>query len=126
VVGVLLGSGWLLWHTGETLQRQPSFVLALGALAMAGLALGRLHDSAHAAEWGRFGTVWRFHGAITGLAALFVAALPWGDGDTRYDAWLVGALVVGALLAGAAALRSSGPGRIEAVAGVVILALATV
>jgi uncharacterized membrane protein len=127
VVGVLLGSGWLLWHTGEALQRQPSFVLALGALAMAGLALGRLHDSSpDAAGWGRFGTVWRFHGAITGLAALFVAALPWGDGDTRYDAWLVGALVAAALLAGAAALRSSGPGRLEAVSGVVILALAMV
>jgi uncharacterized membrane protein len=127
VVGVLLGSGWLLWHTGDALQRQPSFVLALGALAMAGLALGRLHDAAtDAAGWGRFGTVWRFLGAVTGLTALFVAALPWGDGETRYDAWLVGALVVGALLAGAAALRSSGPGRLEAVAGLAILGLAMV
>ncbi len=127
VVGVLLGSGWLLWHTGETLQRQPSVVLALGALATAGLALGRLHDGARErGGWGRFGTVWRFLGAISGLAALFVAALPWGDGDTQYDAWLVGALVVAALLAGAAALRSSGPGRLEAVAGVAIVALAMV
>lgn len=127
VVGVLLASGWLLWHTGESLQRQPSFVLALGALAMAGLALGRLHDSAaDRAGWSHFGTVWRFLGAVTGLAALFVAALPWGDGDTRYDAWLVGALVVAALLAGAGALRSTGAGRLEAAGGVVILALAMV
>jgi uncharacterized membrane protein len=126
-VGVLLASGWLLWHTGESLGRQPSFVLALGALATAGLALGRLHDSAgNRADWGHFGTVWRFLGAITGLTALFVAALPWGDGDTRYDAWLVGALVVAGLLAAAAVLRSTGAGRLEATGGTVALGLAMV
>jgi uncharacterized membrane protein len=127
VVGVLLGSGWLLWHTGESLQRQPSVVLALGALAMAGLALGRLHDDTRdRSGWGHFGTVWRFLGAVTGLTAVFVAALPWGDGETRYDAWLLGALVLGALLAGAAALRSSGPGRVEAIGGVAMLGLAMI
>lgn len=123
VVGVVLGSGWLLWHTGEELQRQPSVVLAFGALAVTGLALGRVHDDSDA-DWGRFGTVWRFLGAIAGLAALFAAALPISDGETRYDARLITALVVSALLAVLAALRSHGPGRLEAFAGIPVLTLA--
>jgi uncharacterized membrane protein len=126
VVGVVLVSGWLLWHTGDNLQTLPSAVLALGALAMAGLALGRLHDEAGTGPqgWGSFGTVWRLLGAVMGLAALFTAALPFDESNTRYDVWLIGALAIALLIAAFAAVRCHGTGRLEAVAGIPILALA--
>lgn len=138
VVGIVLGVYWLVWHVGEELGEQFPMVLALGALAVAGFALGRLHDVRRGDP---FGTIWRLAGALTGLVALFIAALPWDDSKPEVDAWVIAVLVVAVLLAGIALVTgdetrpgepdsTARPGwlgglvRLEGAAGVVVLGLA--
>lgn len=140
VVGVVLGIIWLVWHVGEVLGEQFPLVLALGALATAGFALGRLHDVRRGDP---FGVIWRLTGALTGLAALFIAALPWDDSRPEVDASVIAVLVVAVLLAGLAVVTGPPAGppspgtddartpgwlaglvRLEGAAGAVLLGLA--
>lgn len=143
VVGIVLGVYWLVWHVGEELGDQFPMVLALGALAAAGFALGRLHD---VRRGDAFGAIWRLAGALTGLVALFIAALPWDDSKPEVDVWVVAVLVAAVLLAGLALATGervepgSGPEsatadrsgwlgalvRLEGAAGVAVLGLAVV
>lgn len=117
VVGIVLGSGWLVWTLGERAAGPFGVLLAFGALGAAGFALARLHHG----QAGGFAATWRLAGAVGALAALFVAALPWNYDltDAGWPGWTAIALAVG--LAALAAARARGLDLLEATAGVLVL-----
>lgn len=119
VVGITLGTTWLVWSLGERAESPFGVVLAFGALAAGGFALARLH--AGGAGWAGFAATWRIAGAVGGLVALFVAALPWGYDlqDADWLGWT--AIGLGLILAAVAATRSRGLDLLEATAGVLTL-----
>lgn len=119
VVGITLGTAWLVWSLSERAESPFGVVLAFGALAAGGFALARLH--AGGAGWAGFAATWRIAGAVGGLVALFVAALPWGYDlqDADWLGWT--AIGLGLVLAAVAATRSRGLDLLEATAGVLTL-----
>lgn len=117
VVGILLGTTWLVWSLGERAESPFGVLLAFGAVGAAGFALARLHHG----HPGGFAPTWRIAGALGALIALFVAALPWEYELT--DAGWLGWTAVGiaVALAGLAALRARGLDLLEATAGTLVL-----
>lgn len=119
VVGLVLGSTWLVWSLGERAESPFGVVLAFGALGAGGFALARLHTGG--AGWTGFAATWRIAGAVGCLVALFVAALPWSYNlqDAGWLGWT--AIGLGLVLAAVAAARSRGLDLLEATAGVLTL-----
>lgn len=117
VVGILLGSTWLVWSLGERAESPFGVLLAFGSLGAAGFALARLHHG-HPAG---FAATWRITGALGALVALFVAALPWEYEltDAGWLGWT--AVAVGVALTALAALRARGLDLLEATAGALVL-----
>lgn len=116
VVGIVLGTTWLVWSLAERAESPFGVMLAFAALGAAGFALARLH-----ARTTGFAATWRITGAIGCLTALFVAALPW-EYDLRDAGWLGWtAVVAGVAVAAVAATRSRGLDLLEATAGALIL-----
>jgi uncharacterized membrane protein len=117
VIGILLGSTWLVWTLAEQAESPFGVLLAFGALGAGGFGLARLH---HGSTSG-FAATWRITGAAGALVALFVAAIPW-DQDLRDAGWEGWAAIgVGVALAAAAAMRSRRLDLVEAAAGVLAL-----
>lgn len=117
VVGIVLGSSWLVWMLGERAESPFGVVLAFGALAAGGFGLARMH----AGSPDHFAGVWRITGALGALVALFVAALPW-EYELADGGWVGWAAVgAGVVLAGVAVLRSRGLDLLEAGAGALVL-----
>lgn len=117
VMGIGLGSAWLVWTLGERAGSPFGVLLALGSLGAAGFALAGLHRG----QPGGFAATWRITGSVGALVALFVAALPWNYDLT--DAGWLGWTVVGAAvtLAVTAAARARGRDLLEATAGALVL-----
>jgi uncharacterized membrane protein len=110
LVGILAGAGWVLWEvlwTGPTLL---DGVLALQVLAVLAVSLGVVHDG-----WlPDFAAPWREIGAVLTLAALFVAALPFGElGRVDTDPLLLGTGVAATAALVTALVRGRGLARLE-------------
>jgi uncharacterized membrane protein len=117
VVGIVLGSTWLVWSLGDRAQGPFGVLLAFGALGAAGFALARLHHR----EPGGFAATWRLTGAGAALVALFAASLPWGYEltDAGWLGWT--AVTLGVALAAVASVRARGLDLLEATAGAFVL-----
>lgn len=122
VIGIVLGSTWLVWSVGERAESPFGVVLAFGALGAGGFALARLHAAGtDGADGAGFAATWRITGAVGCLVALFVAALPW-EYDLQDAGWLGWAAIgLGVVLAAIAASRSRRLDLLEATAGVITL-----
>lgn len=104
LVGVSAGTGYVLWATLDSAWSGLAFVVALGSIALAAIALAALHST-----WLRtFGPVWREAGALLALVAITVGAFPpvvregWEPGvGTWVLVGVAGALCVGAAVRGA-------------------------
>lgn len=118
VLGIVLGTVWLVWQVGEQANSPMGAVLAFGALGASGFGLARLHTGAT----DHFASVWRLAAVVGALVALFAASLPWGDEVDAGGALGWAAVAVGVALALLAAARSRGVNLVEALAGVIALA----
>ncbi len=118
VLGIALGTTWLVWLVGERADSPMAAILAFGALGAGGFGLARLH--AGAAD--HFASIWRLAGVLGALISLFAAALPWADEVASGGALGWTAVAVGVALAGMAAARSRGADLVEALAGAAALA----
>ena len=120
VLGVGLLAAWFVWQVGDVADDAFSVSTALGAAALAAVALG-----VGTAALGRreLAVPWREVGGALALVALFVAALPyaWGEPATSWALWagLGAAVVLGAL----AALRGDRHDRLEVALAAVALAM---
>ncbi len=115
VVGLVTGTAWFLW---QVLELEPSgLAVVLALLAGSGLAVGI--SAVHPRPLVRFAAPWREVGALLGLAALFVAALPLvTTEDFVWDRWLVVGLVVAGVALVAGTTLARGTARLEPLAAV--------
>lgn len=120
LVGVSTGTAYVLWATLDAGWSGLAFVVSLGAVGVAALALAAVHASRPGPRG--FAPVWRETGALLALVAVTVGAFPpvvregWEPGAGTWV--LVGTALV---LAGLAAVRGSRLDRAEV--GVAVLAL---
>jgi uncharacterized membrane protein len=117
VIGIALGSTWLVWTLGERAGSPFGVLLAFASLGAAGFALARLHHG----QPGGYAATWRITGAVSALVALFVAALPWSYEltDAGWAGWT--AIAVGVCLAVGAALQARGRDLLEVTAGALVV-----
>jgi uncharacterized membrane protein len=121
VVGLLLGTGWLVTDTVERAEEPLTVLLVLFAAGAVAASFAALH----ATRWGRsfrgFSATWREVGALVSLGALFVAALPFVNADDFEGApWLVVLLALSGLAVAAAAGLATGNARLEPAIALVI------
>lgn len=125
VVGVSVGTGWLVWAGVGESATGLDVVLLLGAAGVGAVAVGALHEG-RSDRLALLGVPWREAGALLVLAALFGAALPVVGADAqRPGAWAIAAGAVALALAALAAARSVGQGRLEPAVAALAVAVAT-
>ena len=115
VVGLVAGVGWLVWTLSGRAEPGVALVAGLALAAPVALALAARHERGPLPG---FAAPWRVSGALVGLAALWVAALPAVlPEDPRLPGivWVAaGAAAVGAV---AAVVGASRLGRAEVAVG---------
>ncbi len=128
VLGVVLGASWLVWHVVDAASDVLSVTAALGAAALAAVAVGVLHHrlGAAARAWRPLGVPWREIGSLLALGALFGAALPFADDRGSGTALLWVALGAAVVLAVAAAATGERVDRLEVGLAALVLALVVV
>ena len=119
VLAIGLLAFWFVWQVLSAGEGAFAVSTALGAAALAGVAVGVGHA---VLGWRDFAVPWREMGALLALVALFVAALPYAWGDADGSATLWAGLAVAVVLAAAAAVRGDRLDRLEI--GLAALALA--
>lgn len=103
LVGIAAAQVWVVWQLAESSPDGLTVVLAFGLVAVAHVAIAACHPR----TWPAFTVAWRVVGVVTGLAALFAAAIPDVDTDGFRMGWpLAASLLATAALAVAGALRS--------------------
>lgn len=110
VVGVVTGTGYVVWAVLDSTWSGLGFALSLGAVALTAVSIAALHQ-----RWlPRFGPIWREAGALLTLVVLVVAAFPTaiaGDWEAGVRTWvLLASSLAVALLA---TLRAQGLDRAE-------------
>ncbi len=121
VLGVIAGFAWLVWSAALDEPTVLGVLLVICAAGVGAIAVATLHDRSGPRPAGApdLATPWRVAGAVVLLGALFVAALPFVEGEAAvWTPRLVATVVVATLLAAAAVVvtwRSRGgpgdPGR---------------
>ena len=118
LVGVSTGTVFVLWQSLETAWSGLAFVVALGSVGLAALAVASLH-----ARWlPAFGAAWREVGALLVLVAVTVGAFPpvvregW---DPQAGTWVLVALAL--LLAAIGLVRGERLDRVEIAVGLTAL-----
>ncbi len=128
VLGVALGAYWLVWHVVDAASDVLSVGAAVGAAALAAVAVGVLHERVGAVmrDWRPLGVPWREIGALLALGALFGAALPFADERGSGTPLLWVALGVAVVLAAVAVATGERLGRLEVGLAALVLALVVV
>ena len=115
LVGIATGTAWLVLELADSDPSGLGMVVCLITAGVLGVALAAVHEH----RLPTFAPPWRETGAALLLAGLFAAALPFvGTEDFAWTPGLVGAVVVALLAVLAAGARSTGRGRVEALAAV--------
>ena len=121
VTGVVTGVVWWVWQPLWDDGSVAGAVIGFGTAGVAAISLAVVHDRGLT----RFGQVWRSVGALLGMVGLFIAAVPYTTTDGfAWNGWLLAALVVAALAAGAALVVARGRDRLEPLVAIGVLGVA--
>jgi uncharacterized membrane protein len=114
LVGIAVSTGWYVWEVFEAALDGMGFVLPVLLAAVVASAVA----VAHTGRWRpAFAASWRETSAVMALLGLFVAAFPEVEVDRfAWSIWMVTGLVAALAAVAASFLRSTGRGRLEAVA----------
>lgn len=119
LVGLAVGTGWVVWEVGQRSGSPAAVALALLAVGLLGASVAAVHGRVGPSH---FAPPWRTAGAVLTLAGLFVAALPTGDGDPgRQWALLAAGAAVAAVVAVVAARDLLGRFEVAAAAAALLL-----
>ncbi|MDP9443970.1 MAG: DUF2157 domain-containing protein [Actinomycetota bacterium] len=114
LVGIAVSTGWYVWEVFEAALDGMGFVLPVLLAAVVASAVA----VAHAGRWRpAFAASWRETSAVMALLGLFVAAFPEVEVHRfAWSIWMVTGLVAALAAVAASVVRSTGRGRLEAVA----------
>lgn len=123
LVGIAAAQVYTVWQVAENEPSGLGVVLAFGLLAVGYVSVAALHDD------DAFGRSWRFIGVLTGLVALFAAAIPDVDADDFALDWplvllgaVAGVLALLALVRGSAQrLEVAGAATLVVIAALLVL-----